>query len=227
MDQADLEAFRIVRTNLDYLDVDQRVKVVAVTSAMPEEGKSTVAASLAFASAAAGRKTLLVECDLRRPSLAGRLAIGEGPGLSEYLAGRAGPEDVLHTIHLSGEADVEGEGPQKLGESLVCIVAGEPPLRPAELMASRKFADFLTQVSEAYDLVVLDSAPLLAVVDTLEILPKVDGVLLCVRAGRATREQARAVKSAVSHLPDRPMGLVITGIRHGDEASYGYYYAST
>lgn len=237
MSDEDLEGFRIVRTNLEFLDVDKPVRTIVVTSALPEEGKSTVAASLAFASAAAGKRTLLVECDLRRPSLAGRLGVPAQPGLIEYLAGTAGPQEILRTLPAEKAPDVptvngggangnSGETSEiEIGHSLVVITAGGPAPRPAELLGSQRFQDFLEQVGTAYDAVVLDSAPLLSVVDTLELIPLVDGVLICVRATRTTRDQARAAKAAIDHLPKRPTALVVTGVRPGDEAEYGYYYS--
>lgn len=243
MAEADLEGFRIVRTNLEFLDVDRRVRTLAVTSALPEEGKSTVAASLAFASAAAGAQTLLVECDLRRPSLAGRLGLESRPGLTEYLVGTATPQEILQAlpadtatevISANGANGASAEGDEEpgqttseiaIGRSLVCITAGGPAPRPAELLGSQRLEDFLAQVSAAYDTVILDTAPLLSVVDTLELIPHVDGLLICVRAARTTRDQARAAKAAIDHLPRRPTGLVVTGVRSGDEADYGYYYS--
>ncbi len=238
MSAADLEAFRILRTNLEFLDVDDPVRSVVVTSALPEEGKSTVAASLALAAAAAGRRTLLVECDLRRPVLAKRFGVEGKPGLVEFLTGQVEPRDILRSVDaLPATADAEPSADTNGGEAsagaeggdqtpkLVCIFAGGPAPRAVELLGSKRFETFLEEVRQAYDLVVLDSSPLLSVVDTLEILPRVDGVLVCVRASRTTRDQARAAKAAIDHLPERPAGLVVTGVRSGDEADYGYYYA--
>lgn len=224
--EADLEAFRILRTNLDFLDVDRRLKSVAVTSALPEEGKSTVSSSLAWASAAGGRSTLIVECDLRRPTLAERFGLEPSPGLTDYLAGRVGPQDILQTVTRHQPTligDEESVATDDADPQLVCIVAGSPTPRPAELLGSERFASFIEQVSEVYDLVVVDTSPLLSVVDTLEVLPKIDGVIMCVRAAQTTRDQAHAAKTALSHLPQRPTGVVVTGVRPGDDTDYGYY----
>jgi Mrp family chromosome partitioning ATPase/LPS O-antigen subunit length determinant protein (WzzB/FepE family) len=229
MTDQDVESFRILRTNIEFLDVDQPIKSVLVTSPLPEEGKSTVAASLAAANAAAGKRTLLVECDLRRPSLPERLSINRSPGLSDYLAGLASAREILQIVTLS-EAEPTSNGKARdlaavgaAAGKLVVIAAGSQSVRPAELLGSQRFRDFLAQVTAAYDIVVIDSPPLLSVSDTLEIVPLVDSVLLCIRADQTTRDQARAVKDALAHLPERTTAIVVTGLKPGREHDYGYY----
>ena len=221
LDDQELESFRILRTNLDFLDVDSPVRKVLVTSAVPDEGKSTVSAALAYAYAAAGKRALLVECDLRRPTIAPRLGLERGPGLSDYLAGHAEPKDILQTVAVT-PPPINGSGPAE-ANTVVVITAGTATGQPAELLSSKRFSAFLDEVGAAYDIVVVDSSPLLPVVDTLELVPQVDGVVLCVRASKTTRDQARAARSALGHLPDRPVGVVVTGVRSGDADEYGYY----
>ena len=230
MSDQDVESFRILRTNIEFLDVDRPIKSILVTSPLPEEGKSTVAASLAAANAAAGKRTLLVECDLRRPCMAARLSVDRSPGLSDYLAGKAGPGDIVQVVSLS-EAGILPEGRNGTAPTtvdaaagkLAVIAAGSQSIRPAELLGSLRFRSFLEQVSAAYDTVVIDTPPLLSVSDTLEIVPLVDSVLLCIRADQTTRDQARAVKDALAHLPQRTTAVVITGLKPGREHDYGYY----
>jgi polysaccharide biosynthesis transport protein len=225
MSDADFEAFRVLRMNLGYLTRGDPVRSVLVTSGLPEEGKSTVSAALASAAVLAGQRTLLVECDLRRPCFASRFGIRPEPGLTDYLLGTANPQDILQTVELAEPARVNGSGgaADRPAGTLVCIAGGTRVSNPAELLVSDRFRDFLEKVSKAYDLVVLDGSPLLAVADPMEILPYVDAGIVCVRAQQTTRDQARAARTALSALPERPMGAVLTGMRRGDPDAYDYY----
>lgn len=213
----DLEAFRILRRNVDFLAGDEQISSVVVTSALPEEGKSTVAAWYAYASAVYGKRTLLVECDLRRPVLGSRFGVDNAPGLSDFLVGEAAPKDVLRAVAVHGRGEVD---------TLPLIPAGDDVFQPTELLGSKTFSTFVDQVSRAYDIVIFDSAPLLPVGDTLELIPQADAILLCVRLGQTTREQALAAQQAIGHLPERPIGLVITGVAPGSEDDYYGYYSA-
>jgi Mrp family chromosome partitioning ATPase len=232
----DLEQFRILRRNLELLDHERPPRSILVTSTVPGEGKTTVASSLAFAMAAAGKRTLLVDCDLRRPALAERLGVAQTPGISEYLAGSASPEQILRTISFADGAvavngssgNGNGNGHDAGGHRLVCIPSGAAPANAAELLGSARFKEFIAQVSETYDAIVLDSSPLLAVADTLEMLPEADAVVICARESRTTRGHASAARATLSRLPARPMGVVVTGVNERGAreqlyvSSYGY-----
>jgi Mrp family chromosome partitioning ATPase/capsular polysaccharide biosynthesis protein len=227
-----LEAFRVLRANLEFLQADNPMRTVLVTSGLPEEGKSTVAMALAGAAAVAGKRTLLVECDLRRPCFADRLGLDPEPGLTDYLVGQAEPADVLQVVKLISPSSVNGdqepmrtEGAEEQA-NLVCITAGSAAPLPAELLGSDRFSSFLSKVSTAYDLVVLDTSPILSVVDALELVPQVDALVVCVRLARTTREEARAAREALAHVPGRPTGVVVTGVRPDDESYYGYHYGT-
>ena len=221
LEDEDLEAFRIVRTNIDFLDVDQDLSTVLVTSSLAEEGKSTVAISIAAASALAGRRTLLLECDLRAPVLAARLKIAAGPGLVDFLGGAAAPAEVLQTIQVPHQGQNGSAAEQ--APPLVAITAGASVGQPAELLSSSRFSQFIDQVVEAYDFVVIDAPPLLPVVDALELVQYAKAVVLCVRAHQTTRDELKAARSALERLPQRPTGVVITGVREGEGIAYGYY----
>jgi len=225
--ESDFEAFRVLRMNIAALPAEPGIRTLLVTSAMPEEGKSTVSLSLASAAAATGQRVLLAECDLRRPVFARRLGLQRTPGLSDYLLGKAEPQEVLQVAELVEPLRVNG-GKKSTDQdasagSLVCITAGSEVTQPAELLMGPRFDSFLDKVSRAYDLVILDSSPLLAVVDPLELVSRVDSVILCVRVHSTTREQLRAAQAALRHLPERPTGAVVTGIRRSDGEVYEYY----
>jgi Mrp family chromosome partitioning ATPase len=165
--------------------------------------------------------------------------------------GTAEPRDVLQTVELeepritsNGRPGVAGSDPQTPSEpvlesagpsvgtvatpgqtvgTLVCITAGSSASHPVELLGSDRFRQFLEKVTEAYELVVIDSSPLLSVADALQIAPEVDGVVVCARISQTTRDQARAVRTALDPLPERPIGAVMTGLKRGDDEGYGYY----
>jgi succinoglycan biosynthesis transport protein ExoP len=233
----DFESFRILKRNCEFLDPGQAQKTVAVTSPMAEEGKSTVAARLAAANALAGKETLLVEADLRRPVLAERLGIRHAPGLTDYLAGAAEPQEIAQVVDVvaPGRPELEStsaEDDQRListglDSKFVCIAAGRITSSPAELLGSKRFATFVEAVRKTYELVIFDTAPVLPVGDTLELLTSVDGILLCIRLAQTTRDQALAARSSLERLPDRSTGVVITGIKpRQTEGYYGYQYAA-
>ena len=218
----DLEAMRIIRTNLELMSVADPIKSVVVTSPLPEEGKSTAAAALAFASALAGRHTLLLEADLRRPALAQRLGIAQGPGLADYLSG--GTPEIIQPVLVPKEvAASESRLDQVEAAPLTCITAGVARPGSAELLGSSRCSRLLRRLHDEYEFIVIDCPPLLPVVDTLELLRLADSALLCIRASQTTRNQARAATTALAQLPPRPVGLVVTGVRHGRDDDYGYY----
>jgi len=224
---ASMNAFRLLRTNLRFLDVDNPPVSVLVTSSLAEEGKTTVAMGMALAAAAGGdRNVLLVEADLHRPVHAQRLGINDQPGLSDYLSGSAEPGDVVQTLEFVDPAQTSssnGEGPVR--SRLACITAGSRTPWPAELIGSERFKDFLDKVNRVYDLVILDSPPLLGVPEATELASQVDAVVFCARLGRTTADQARAGREALDRLPKRPMGLVATGVSVRDQGYYAYAYS--
>jgi Mrp family chromosome partitioning ATPase len=242
----DIESFRMLRTNTEFLTSNGSgpISTFAVTSALAEEGKSTTAAALAFAYAASGRRTLLVECDLRLPCLAERLGLQPNGGLTSYLVGRATLSDVVFRAQARSHASTlaagsainppvvesgagESGGGMTFGGCPDVVVAGDRPSHPAELLSSPGLARFISEARARYDIVILDTAPLLSVADTLEILPQVEGIVLCVRARRTTRDQIAACTVALDRVPARPTGVVVTGISDRENSQYGYYGYAT
>jgi Mrp family chromosome partitioning ATPase/LPS O-antigen subunit length determinant protein (WzzB/FepE family) len=226
-DPAGLDAHRMVRTNVRFIapDQDDPPRSILVTSPVPEEGKTTVALGLALSAAATGVRTLLIEADVHRPVHADRLGLNRTPGLADYLRGDAKPKDVLqvHTfVDPAVAATKNGSNGALPTATLSCITAGKHAARAAGEIGSERFVAMLEQVKEAYELVVIDSGPLLAVPETSEIVPAVDGVVFCVRLGRTTTEQAKAGRDALSRLPEKPAGLVITELGPDAGGYYGY-----
>ncbi len=217
-DPRDIDAFRVIRTNLDFLSPDRPIRTVAVTSAAEGEGKTTVAAALARAAAASGRSALLIECDLRRPQLAGRLDTAPSPGLADLLTGTAHPRDAIRRLERGPDSSDPAGG-------LDFIPAGEASGASFESLGSPAFRDLLAVLSRSYDQVILDTTPILAVADTLHVVPLVDAIVLCARSSRTTRDQLRAAKAALDRFPARPTGVVLTGIASSDAAHYGDSYA--
>jgi len=200
------ESFRQLRMNLH--SVAPAVKLLAVTSAAPGEGRSTTAANLALMAAETGRRVLLVEADLRRPTIAAHLGLREAPGLSEVLAGEATLADALREW---------GQYP------LWVLPAGDVPLNPTELLDSGNMAALLEHARHHFDLTVIDTPPLLPLTDAGVVAPEVDGVLLVARANRTGHEQVRATAAALRTVHGQVVGCVLNGVQRGD-AGVTYRY---
>jgi tyrosine-protein kinase Etk/Wzc len=210
------EAFRGLRTSLSFASPDKPLKVIAVTSALPREGKTTIATNLAISFARLGRRVWLVEGDLRKPTLAHVFQSAEPQGLTDYLVDAIPLE---RAIRRAEEDQIE------------YIPVGSLPPNPAELIGSHKMQAFLGTARETADLVVCDTAPTIPVADSLLLAPEVDGVILIAEAGRTPREailqSCRKLKASGAHL----LGLVLTKVPisrrgYGYYAGYysGYYY---
>ena len=225
-----VSSFRMLRTNVHFLAADRShaPEVVLVTSALSEEGKTTVATGLACASAASGLRTLLIEADVHRPVHAQRLGLKKGPGLAEYLRDGLEPAEVLqvHTFTDPAQAPIKNGTVNGGGSKLTCITAGDVAGFSGDALGSRRFAEAIDQVRQVYDFVVIDSAPLLAVAETAEMISFVDAVVFCVRLGKTTAEQARSARAALARLPERLTGLVLTDLppQVGGYYGYGYVY---
>ena len=220
----DIEGFRILRRNLELIDLEVPLRSVLVTSPLAAEGKSTVAAALAWAYAIAGKRTLLIECDLHRPSLAGRLGVSAGPGLTDHLTGRAEAGEVFQDVGVAAAFTANGNGSSASPPVLACITAGTTEA-PGEVLRSPRWSELLSDATRAYDVVILDASPVLCTVDALELLPHVDAAILCVRASQTSRDEARAAKAAIDGLPTRLAGFVVTGVGRGDEFGSAAYAA--
>jgi receptor protein-tyrosine kinase len=201
------EAFRTIRTNLTFIDVDDPPRVIAVTSAEPAAGKTTLAVNLAIALAQAGRRVCLVEADLRTPAAAERLGVTSAVGLTSVLTGEVGLSSALV--------------PWRRG-ALTVLPAGETPPNPSELLGSEAFAAVLAQLRARFEIVVVDAAPLLPVADGALTACAADGAVLVARFGRTSAESVGQARTALQQVDARLLGVVLNGIPTRAAEGYGY-----
>jgi receptor protein-tyrosine kinase len=219
---ATAEAFRMLRANLRYFNVDRGLHVVLITSAAPGDGKSTVAANLAAASAANGARTLLIEVDLRHPTLARGLGVAASPGLTHVLARDAQLDSVVQTVPAtSGAADAAS------GRTLDVIVAGPLPPNPTDLIESERMREILREAARDYEFVVVDTPPTAVVPDAIPLVTQVDGVVVVGRLGKSTRESLSQLRRQLDHLDAPTLGVVVNDVTlktAGYAYGYGYGY---
>ncbi len=205
------EAFRQLRTNLQFIDIDRPPRSIVVTSSLPSEGKTTTTCNLAIALAQAGLRVALVEADLRRPRLADYLGVVGAIGLTDVLIGRSSLDDVVQPWGADG--------------SLRVLASGPTPPNPSELLGSRQMQDLLKELERSHDLVLIDAPPLLPVTDGAILAQQASGAILVLRAGKTTKEQAtRAVESlrtVGAHVYGAVLNMVPT--KGPDAYKYGYY----
>jgi Mrp family chromosome partitioning ATPase len=228
-DAVSIASFRMLRTNMRFLAARagaEAPRSMLVTSAVAGEGKTTVSFGVALAAAASGLNALLIEADVHRPTHAERLGLDPDRGLVDYLKGNLSPQEILQTYTFADPSLwSDGKAPNGNASKLACITAGSVGSLGGSELSSQRFADVLSEVTKVYDLVVIDTAPLLAVAETSDLLAMADMVALCVRLGKTTVEQTRAARSALERLPQRPTGLMVTDLEAEAGGYYGYTYA--
>jgi len=202
------EAFRVLRTNLQFMGLDAPLKSLLVTSAAPSEGKSTVSANLAVSFAQAGQNVCLVDADLRKPRLHKVFGADNWRGLTTAVVNQNGLE-----------ADLQPTGVQ----GLTLLTSGPIPPNPAELLGSGRMLALLTELQQRFDVVVLDTPPTLAVADAVVLAPRVSGVVLVVRSGRVARQQVKRAQEALAAVKANLLGVVLDGVKN-DDSKGGYYY---
>jgi polysaccharide biosynthesis transport protein len=231
---SEAEAFHLIRAHLRYFNVDRELRTLLVASAAPGDGKTTVARHLASAAARMGSRVLLIEADLRRPTVAQQLDIRSGPGVSDVLIGAVPLSEATQTVALDspsvngGAARTNGAGGPAHGaggRTLDVLVAGAAlPPNPGELIESHAMEGLLEQVKSTYDMVVIDTPPLTAVSDAFPLLRKVDGVIIVGRVGRNRRDVAERLHETLTGAGAPLLGVVANGFKSGRLGSYGYAY---
>lgn len=207
------EAIRTLRNTIALADINSRIRSILITSASPSEGKTTVAVHLAVASAMQGTKTLLVDGDLRRPSVHGKFGLSPEVGFNEVLTGKSDWRDVV--LQLEGRPNLH------------LLPAGKTSHRAADLVGPR-MSELLDEFASEYDLVVFDSPPLLGFAETLQMATAADGVLVIARAGETRRKAVASVLGVLKRIQANVIGVVLNQVKRDTTAEgyyyYGYYY---
>lgn len=225
----ELEGFRFLRVNLEFIRLDEPSRLLLVTSALPEEGKTMVVRNLARAFAEADHRVAVIDCDLRRGSLSATFGLGPGPGLTDVLRGAVTVAEAMRPVALSGPgreaARTNGGGTATLVESpLQVLGAGQAIVNPTAVLSSQRMRDVLAEVSANFDVVLLDTAPVLAVSDALPLMQSVDGIVTVARMGRSTREIARRTRETLTRAaPGGLLGIVVNDVEEGTLGGGGAY----
>ena len=206
------EAYRTLRTNIQFGALDRAIKTIMVTSAGPGEGKSTTIANLAIAFAQAGHKCLLIDADLRRPVLHKVFGLDQRRGLSAVLVGKVELAEAIQSV--------------KAVPGLQVLPSGPLPPNPAEMLGSKQWQGLLQEMRESFDLVLIDAPPVIAVADASILAPQTDGVILVLDAGSVPRQAAQQAKDQLDKVSTRFLGAVLNNVRVEDDYQYYYYYTS-
>jgi Mrp family chromosome partitioning ATPase/capsular polysaccharide biosynthesis protein len=234
------QTFRRLRTSLEFVNSEREARMIMVTSALPREGKSTTVANLAVALARAGRRVLLVDLDLGRPSLQSFFRFGSDRGFTDVVVRRTSLSEAIRSVALPGpgrllaDASNHGNPPTTTGRTnngranaqfiLNVLLAGTIPPAPDEFLETDRASAVLEDIAGQFDLVLLDTAPLLPVGDVVALSARVDGIVVVTRLGihrRQLEDLARQLHNCRAPI----LGFILTGTPHGDSYTYGYGYA--
>ncbi|WP_074691612.1 CpsD/CapB family tyrosine-protein kinase [Alicyclobacillus hesperidum] len=203
------ESYRTLRTNIQFASVAEDTKVVLVTSTAPGEGKTSTSTNLAVVAAAANKKVLLIDADMRKPQVHQRFQVSNLIGLSTLLIKERSLQDCI----VSSGA-----------ENLYLLTSGPIPPNPAEMLASRAFAELVDVLRSQFDMIVIDSPPVLSVSDTLALSHIADGVLFVVDSQKTHRLHAKRAVQALMQVEARILGVVLNRVKHNKKDSYYYSY---
>lgn len=199
------EAYRTLRTNIQFSSLDKPIQTLLATSTAPDEGKSTTLANLAVTIAQAEQRVILVDCDLRRPSVHTLFGVPNEQGLTTAIL-----------------AQVEGPLPLQATSvpGLSLLTSGPLPPRPADLLGSRRMEQLIARLRNEADMVLFDTPPVIAVTDAAVLATRVDGVLLVLQAGQTRRDRAREARQKLEKVKANIIGVVLNNAKL--EAGYGY-----
>lgn len=202
------EAYRTLRTNIQFSSLDRPLHTLLVTSASPDEGKSTTIANLAVTMAQAEQRVIMVDCDLRRPSLHTLFGISNERGITSAILDQSDGPLPLHPTSVPG---------------LMLLASGPLPPRPADLLGSRRMEVMIERLRKEADIILFDTPPVTAVTDAAVLASRLDGVLLVLQAGKTRRDRAREARQLLEKVKAHLIGVVLNNARL--EGGYGYYSA--
>jgi capsular exopolysaccharide synthesis family protein len=203
------EGYRKLRTNIEFSAIDQKLQIIMITSSKPSEGKSTTCANLAVAFAQANKRVLLIDADLRKPTQHHIFGNSNLYGLTTILFNQKELRDVIQYTRT---------------DNLSIIHAGPTPPNPSELLASKQMAALLATTREMFDVIIIDTPPIISVTDAQIVAAQSDGVVLVIDSGKVKKEMGLKAKSALDHVNARLLGVVLNNINRKSSDSYSYYY---
>lgn len=203
------ESYRTLRTNIQFSSFDKKLQSIVITSSGPGEGKTTTSCNLAVVMAQTGSKTILIDCDQRKPSVHKSFKLSNEVGLSDFLVGSVEFEEVTRDSGV---------------ENLTLITSGTRPPNPSELLSSKKMRDFIEGLKEEYEYIIIDSPPIVAVTDAQLIASFADGSLLVTSSGEVEREAAMRSKELLDKVNSKILGVVLNKLEVSEKGYYGYYY---
>lgn len=206
------EGYRMLRTNIEFSSIDLTLQTIMVTSSKPSEGKSTTCANMAVAFAQANKRVLLIDADLRKPTQHHIFAISNRFGLTTALFHQKELRDIIQHTNT---------------DNLSIIPAGPTPPNPSELLSSKRMAALLATTRETYDVIIIDTPPILSVTDAQIVATQSDGVVLVVDSGKVKKEVAVKAKALLEHVNARLIGIVLNNINRKNSDSYTYYYGES
>lgn len=204
------ESVRSLRSNLLFSRADQKPQIILLTSATPQEGKTLITANLATAMAQSGCRTLIVDADMRRPRIHKTLGIGNEAGLANILSGINVPDEVITRTDI---------------ENLDVITTGPTPPNPSELLGSKSMANFLDDLRERYEHIIIDTPPVTAVTDAAILAQYADGVVVISRAFVTPKEMVRSAIASLQKVNSKIFGVVLNDVNMNKEGAYYYQYA--
>lgn len=221
------EAFRALRTNLQFLRLEIKGKLFLLTSSFVQEGKTLNVINLALSLAQAGNKVLLVDADLRKPLVHRVFGMPREPGVTDYVLGNYAWQEVTNTISdlMLGDFGIDDILRTPGMDNINIITAGTKPPNPSEILSSSRFKEFLTEANKVYDYVFVDSPPLLPVADAAEIAPLMDGVFMVYTVGKIGRGVLKRAKSNLDNVDAKVLGVILNNVKPEAGPEYFKYHS--